>query len=87
MSQTSKKNDSKSVALIDIEPGDRSDGTPVESDQGRVEAGAADFDEAHSPAAAAKPDHQKKPREVNGPRGLEPTRYGDWESKGRCHDF
>jgi hypothetical protein len=22
-----------------------------------------------------------------GPRGREPTRYGDWESKGRCWDF
>jgi len=28
-----------------------------------------------------------KPTEINGPRGLEPTRYGDWESKGRCYDF
>jgi len=27
------------------------------------------------------------PKEINGPKGLEPTRYGDWESKGRCHDF
>ncbi len=26
-------------------------------------------------------------KEYNGPKGLEPTRYGDWESKGRCHDF
>lgn len=26
-------------------------------------------------------------KEVGGPKGLEPTRYGDWESKGRCHDF
>lgn len=25
--------------------------------------------------------------EINGPRGKEPTRYGDWESKGRCWDF
>ena len=25
--------------------------------------------------------------ETGGPKGLEPTRYGDWESKGRCHDF
>jgi hypothetical protein len=22
-----------------------------------------------------------------GPRGREPTRYGDWENKGRCWDF
>ncbi len=25
--------------------------------------------------------------EIGGPKGLEPTRYGDWESKGRCYDF
>lgn len=25
--------------------------------------------------------------EWGGPRGLEPTRYGDWERKGRCTDF
>ena len=27
------------------------------------------------------------PLEVNGPKGPEPTRYGDWEQKGRCTDF
>ena len=26
-------------------------------------------------------------REFGGPKGLEPTRYGDWERKGRCVDF
>ncbi len=25
--------------------------------------------------------------EIGGPKGLEPTRYGDWERKGRCVDF
>lgn len=25
--------------------------------------------------------------EVKGPTGPEPTRYGDWERKGRCSDF
>ena len=25
--------------------------------------------------------------ETGGPKGLEPTRYGDWERKGRCIDF
>ena len=28
-----------------------------------------------------------RPKEYGGPRGLEPTRYGDWERKGRCIDF
>ena len=26
-------------------------------------------------------------KEVNGPKGPEPTRYGDWERNGRCIDF
>ena len=26
-------------------------------------------------------------REIGGPKGLEPTRYGDWEKNGRCYDF
>lgn len=26
-------------------------------------------------------------REMGGPEGPEPTRYGDWERKGRCIDF
>ncbi|EDY85919.1 conserved hypothetical protein [gamma proteobacterium HTCC5015] len=25
--------------------------------------------------------------EHGGPKGLEPTRYGDWEKAGRCIDF
>ena len=25
--------------------------------------------------------------EIGGPKGLEPTRYGDWEKAGRCIDF
>ncbi len=27
------------------------------------------------------------PKEIGGPKGPEPTRYGDWEVKGRCTDF
>ncbi len=26
-------------------------------------------------------------QEYGGPRGMEPTRYGDWEKNGRCIDF
>ncbi len=29
----------------------------------------------------------ERPKEYGGPRGKEPTRYGDWERKGRCIDF
>lgn len=29
----------------------------------------------------------ERPRELQGRRGPEPTRYGDWESKGIISDF
>jgi hypothetical protein len=27
------------------------------------------------------------PEEIGGPKGPEPTRFGDWEKDGRCSDF
>jgi hypothetical protein len=36
---------------------------------------------------AAEQAEPNKPREIGGPAGPEPTRYGDWERKGRCIDF
>ncbi len=36
---------------------------------------------------APQPDTAKLPKEIGGPKGLEPTRYGDWEKNGRCSDF
>ena len=36
---------------------------------------------------AVKPKEGEMPNEIGGPKGLEPTRYGDWEQKGRCIDF
>ncbi len=38
-------------------------------------------------ARATDAPEQKIPAEINGPKGPEPTRYGDWEQKGRCTDF
>ena len=32
-------------------------------------------------------ENVKLPREQGGPKGPEPTRYGDWEKGGRCSDF
>jgi len=37
-------------------------------------------------AGKAKPP-RPEPREIGGPKGPEPTRYGDWEYNGRCTDF
>jgi len=46
---------------------------------------------------ASKPKRPVSPRppeavfspvkEIGGPKGPEPTRYGDWERNGRCVDF
>jgi hypothetical protein len=53
----------------------------------------SEFDEAQ-PVFAEKEPLQKFPNNINpktgevaGPRGPEPTRYGDWERKGRTSDF
>ena len=42
-----------------------------------------------SPPEAEKPAEERlpRPREIGGPKGPEPTRYGDWEIGGRCIDF
>jgi hypothetical protein len=40
-----------------------------------------------NPEASAAQDDSAQPRELGGPTGPEPTRYGDWERKGRCIDF
>lgn len=31
--------------------------------------------------------NEAKQMEIGGPKGQEPTRYGDWERKGIAYDF
>ena len=54
----------------------------------------ADIDTAKMPASPGdgrerEEDHAQPTagEEIGGPQGPEPTRYGDWERKGRCIDF
>ena len=44
---------------------------------------------AWAEAAARRSDAatEKQPREIGGRQGADPTRYGDWEVKGRASDF
>jgi hypothetical protein len=42
---------------------------------------------AGEPAATPAPKPAPLPKEIGGAPGPEPTRYGDWEHKGRCTDF
>lgn len=48
-------------------------------------------DATPAPAAPAEPPAKPKapplPKEIGGPKGPEPTRFGDWEQKGRATDF
>jgi hypothetical protein len=37
--------------------------------------------------AVPRPAEEARPHEIGGPKGPEPTRYGDWEKDGRCTDF
>ncbi len=47
-----------------------------------------DKDSVTDQAADSKPEQtQDKSAEYGGPKGKEPTRYGDWEKNGRCIDF
>lgn len=53
---------------------------PVPAETGAPATGPGVPPAATVPAPAA-------PEEIGGPTGPEPTRYGDWEQKGRCSDF
>lgn len=60
---------------------------------GATDVAAIDADKQH-PAAdkdnntGCNPnDTAPRQTEHGGPKGLEPTRYGDWERNGRCTDF
>jgi hypothetical protein len=50
----------------------------------RALAEAAERRMARDAEEASKP---KGPKEIDGPKGPEPTRYGDWERKGIASDF
>jgi hypothetical protein len=43
--------------------------------------------EAEARRLAAAADAKPLAKEFQGPKGPEPTRYGDWESKGIASDF
>jgi hypothetical protein len=54
-------------------------------DQKQDNTGDATEDKNLKKSAAHKLKQAKG--EIGGPKGLEPTRYGDWERKGIVSDF
>ena len=43
--------------------------------------------EAEARRQAAEANARQTQKEFQGPKGPEPTRYGDWENKGIASDF
>ena len=43
--------------------------------------------EAEARRKQAEANAKPAPKEFQGPKGPEPTRYGDWETKGIASDF
>jgi hypothetical protein len=50
-------------------------------------AAAATRAKAEAEARRAQESKAQLPPELGGPKGPEPTRYGDWERKGIASDF
>lgn len=60
----------------------------LDNEQQYPETATADTDKiVNVSGKKAQTNGASQVKEINGPKGLEPTRYGDWESKGRCYDF
>jgi hypothetical protein len=63
-----------------------------EADRPHIGGMSAKPNEPTATAPPPQPDERPaepppRPKEIGGPKGPEPTRYGDWEYNGRCTDF
>lgn len=61
--------------------------TPLSDETTDREAPTAPAEAGEDTLAAARAKASVPAVETGGPKGPEPTRYGDWERKGRCIDF
>ncbi|XP_063047960.1 succinate dehydrogenase assembly factor 4, mitochondrial [Engraulis encrasicolus] len=67
--------------------GTASDNKPLK--KAKTPQGRFDTEEVkpNDPLQKFPDDVNPETKEKGGPKGPEPTRYGDWERKGRCVDF
>jgi hypothetical protein len=72
--------DTSGAALAPAQPAERKP-LPPAAQRALAEA------EARRKAAEAEANAHPMARELQGPKGPEPTRYGDWENKGIASDF
>lgn len=59
----------------------------TDAEQQEKTASDATTSEHTTPETSGKNSNTPTEKEYGGPKGLEPTRYGDWEKAGRCIDF
>jgi hypothetical protein len=71
------------VVIVASMSADTNTGTQPPARQPVDQPAAPPPDAAGDPAGKPLP----RPREIGGPKGPEPTRYGDWQFNGRCTDF
>ncbi|KAE8726453.1 Detected protein of unknown function [Hibiscus syriacus] len=63
-------------------------GGKVDEEDGKAVRGNLESKNKEESEGVDEEDHvNKETGEVGGPKGPEPTRYGDWERNGRCYDF
>ena len=70
--------------------GDHQDKKPGAEDSSSVQSGdqpGLQVDSDQNQVQKKDPQSEGRSKEIGGPKGPEPTRYGDWERKGRCIDF
>ena len=60
---------------------------PAKEAQTSVVADDAEQNPVSDESTAVRPEPPPRPKEIGGRKGLDPTRYGDWEKNGRCIDF
>jgi hypothetical protein len=61
--------------------------TPVPERKPLTPAAQRALAEAEERRRQAAANATPQPKEFQGPKGPEPTRYGDWENKGIASDF
>nr|XP_057933214.1 succinate dehydrogenase assembly factor 4, mitochondrial [Doryrhamphus excisus] len=78
---------SASTGWLRAASGEPKDGAPLK--KAKTPLGRLDNDEEKNKDVLERFRDDVNPvtKEKGGPRGPEPTRYGDWERKGRCVDF
>jgi hypothetical protein len=85
MFEASKAMDEKK--LQDGESGDAAATEPREAPRKELTSAARRALAEAEARRAAAPAQPEPPKEIGGPKGPEPVRYGDWEVKGRAIDF